>query len=268
MKIAIIGSGTAGPTASIFLARAGYDVDLFERAPKKEAVGAGFLLQPTGMAVLDDMGILEELLPHIAQIDRLFCQAQSGKILLDLSYDELREGLYGAGTYRPILLDLLLNHAQKAGVNMVWDRSISCIADNILKTAEGEHLGKYDLVLICDGARSRLRDQTGIPTRVDRYPWGALWYIGKRSEEFDPNTLWQSVHGSAWLNGYLPTGTKDDLLSLFWSIRMDQVHHMKRWSLSEWKDQVGEGSERGRRGVGEGSERGRRGVGEGSVLDF
>ena len=63
MKIAIIGSGTAGPAASIFLARAGHDVNLFERASKKEAVGAGFLLQPTGMAVLDDLGILRGVGP-------------------------------------------------------------------------------------------------------------------------------------------------------------------------------------------------------------
>jgi len=72
MKIAIVGSGTAGPAAAIMLGRDGHDVDVFERAKKKEAVGAGFLLQPTGMAVLESMGILEELLPHTARIDRLF----------------------------------------------------------------------------------------------------------------------------------------------------------------------------------------------------
>jgi 2-polyprenyl-6-methoxyphenol hydroxylase-like FAD-dependent oxidoreductase len=66
LRIAIVGSGTAGPAVATFLARDGHDVHLFERAPQKLPVGAGFLLQPTGLAVLNELGIRDDLMPDIA----------------------------------------------------------------------------------------------------------------------------------------------------------------------------------------------------------
>ncbi len=78
LRIAIVGSGTAGPAAATYLARAGHAVTLFERAPRKLPVGAGFMLQPTGMAVLHELGLADGLLPHIAKISELHCRTRSG----------------------------------------------------------------------------------------------------------------------------------------------------------------------------------------------
>jgi hypothetical protein len=41
-----------------FLARAGHNVTLLERAPQVGPVGAGFLLQPFGQRVLKELGLL------------------------------------------------------------------------------------------------------------------------------------------------------------------------------------------------------------------
>jgi 2-polyprenyl-6-methoxyphenol hydroxylase-like FAD-dependent oxidoreductase len=86
----------------------------------------------------------------------------------------------------------------------------------------------------CDGARSQIREQAGIAARVDRYPWGALWFMGKRTPEFASNLLWQRVGSTRELCGFLPTGTKDDLLSLFWSVRLDEALP----ELEEWKGKL------------------------------
>ncbi len=59
LRIAIVGCGTAGPAAAVLLKRQGHEVVLFERAPECKAVGAGFLLQPSGMAVLEELGIMK-----------------------------------------------------------------------------------------------------------------------------------------------------------------------------------------------------------------
>ncbi len=238
LRVGIAGSGTAGPAIATFLARAGHEVTLFERAPRKEAVGAGFLLQPTGMSVIKRLGLLDELLPQTAHIDHLFCRNTAGTTLLDLHYQELQPDLFGAGTYRPTLLDLLLSAAEKSGVHLKWDHEITSLDGHFLNDIHQKKHGPFDLTLICDGARSRLRAQTGIPSKVSRYPWGALWFIGKRTTDFDPKTLWQCVEGSSWLNGYLPTGTSQDFLSLFWSIRMDDLDQWKTRPLQEWKDHV------------------------------
>ncbi len=238
LTIGIAGSGSAGPAIATLLARQGHQVSLYERAPTKTAVGAGFLLQPTGMAVLKKMGCLSELLPKTARINQLFCETTSGKILLDLPYDDWRENSYGAGVYRPTLLDLLLDQATQAGAKILWDHEITSRSDRFLEDKNGQRHGPFDLILICDGARSTLRKQSGIPSRVTRYPWGALWFIGKRTPEFDPTVLWQAVEKATYLNGYLPTGTEDDLLSLFWSIRMDELDRIKNQPLQQWKDDL------------------------------
>lgn len=57
LRIAIVGFGSAGAASAILLAGDGHDVTLFERAAENSPIGAGFLLQPTGLAVLKELGI-------------------------------------------------------------------------------------------------------------------------------------------------------------------------------------------------------------------
>ena len=243
LRIAIVGSGTAGPAAAIFLARAGHDVVLFEKAPQKLPVGAGFLLQPTGLSVLAQLGLHDALLPQTARITRLWCRTRSGRVLLDLPYAELGRDLFGAGTHRATLLDLLLAAAAESGAKILWDTPIDRLSRDssqrpVLHDAHGSSHGPFDLLLICDGAKSVPREQSGIPARVSRYPWGALWFIGQRTPEFDPQVLWQCVGSTRELSGFLPTGTSEDLLSLFWSIRLDQIDHWRSQPLDAWKRQL------------------------------
>lgn len=238
LRVAIVGSGSAGPATAIFLARAGHEVVLFERAREELAVGAGFLLQPTGLAVLRDLNLHEEVLEAAEKIHGLYCETKTGGVLLDLKYAELEEGLFGLGTHRATFLRILLHGMEDAGAAVSWGAEATDLREEngkrYLVFADGREEGPFDLVVLADGARSRLRDQTGIPSRVDRYPWGALWFIGKRTSEFSRDQLWQKVGSTRELCGFLPTGTKEDLLSMFWSVRMDDPLP----SLEEWKKQV------------------------------
>lgn len=59
LAIAIVGYGTAGQALGIALGRAGHSIDIYEQAAQPGPVGAGFLLQPTGMAALWQLGLLE-----------------------------------------------------------------------------------------------------------------------------------------------------------------------------------------------------------------
>ena len=73
LHIGIIGAGTAGAGAALFLAQAGHQVELFEAVPQPGPVGAGIMLQPTGQRVLDRLGLLRALEAQGARVDRLFC---------------------------------------------------------------------------------------------------------------------------------------------------------------------------------------------------
>ena len=90
LRIAVVGCGSAGPAAAVLLRRQGHEVVLFERAPDCKAVGAGFLLQPSGMDVLRELGILEPVLAHAARVTRLHVLESTGNTLLDLRYGEPR----------------------------------------------------------------------------------------------------------------------------------------------------------------------------------
>ena len=71
LDIAIAGAGPAGLAAALYLKRAGHRVTIFERFDKPAPVGSGLILQPTGLTVLDDLGLLAEIRALGSRIDRL-----------------------------------------------------------------------------------------------------------------------------------------------------------------------------------------------------
>ncbi|MEA2753092.1 MAG: hypothetical protein QOI41_7235, partial [Myxococcales bacterium] len=76
LDVGIIGGGTAGSAAAIFLARAGHRVTLYERVPEPGPVGAGITIQPTGLHVLCRLELYPYIVERGAQIDRLLCESK------------------------------------------------------------------------------------------------------------------------------------------------------------------------------------------------
>ena len=72
LPIAIVGAGTAGLATALFLARQGFSVRLLERVPVLQPVGAGVLLQPSGLAVLQQLGLFAECSGLGAAVSRLY----------------------------------------------------------------------------------------------------------------------------------------------------------------------------------------------------
>jgi 2-polyprenyl-6-methoxyphenol hydroxylase-like FAD-dependent oxidoreductase len=246
LKIAIIGCGTAGPAAAALLARQGHVVTLFERAPECRAVGAGFLMQPSGMAVLEELGILEPVLAKAARVERLHVVDPSGRSLLDLHYGELGKNLFGAGLHRPVLLHHLLDCAAASGAEIRWGWEVDSVEKQdalwSIRTPAGQGAAGFDLLIIADGARSKFRHLTG-PGGINRgYPWGAHWFIGKNNGVFPENELYQVVSGTRKLGGFLATGRELDganpLVSLFWSIKVDDDAAWRKRPLGEWKNEI------------------------------
>jgi 2-polyprenyl-6-methoxyphenol hydroxylase-like FAD-dependent oxidoreductase len=246
LKIGIIGCGTAGPAAAILLRRHGHDVTVFERAVESRAVGAGFLLQPSGMDVLQEIGILDDVLKHAARVDCLHVLNANASTLLKLHYEELQPGLFGAGLHRPVLLHYLMREMAACGVDLRWDHEVNAIQRHVstwtVETSSGDHYQDYDLIVLADGARSRLRHMV-CPGGVDRgYPWGAHWFIGENRGVFPPNELYQVVDGTRRLGGFLATGRDLDfgvpLVSLFWSIRLEDDASWRSRPLDEWKAEI------------------------------
>ncbi|MER9296526.1 FAD-dependent monooxygenase [Mesorhizobium sp. M0621] len=62
-QVVIAGAGVAGLTAALAFAKHGYSVQVFEQAPRLEAVGAGLQLSPNATRILRQLGVLDRLLP-------------------------------------------------------------------------------------------------------------------------------------------------------------------------------------------------------------
>jgi salicylate hydroxylase len=120
LDIAIIGCGPSGMAAALFLSRAGHRVRIFERFDAPRPIGSGRLLQPTGLAVLRRLDLIEKVARAGARIDRLAGTAlPSGRPILSVAYADLGEGLHGIGIHRASLFNILHDAVLAAGIEIM-----------------------------------------------------------------------------------------------------------------------------------------------------
>ena len=228
LRVAIVGYGTAGQASALMLSADGHEVDVFERAPVLGPVGAGFLLQPVGLAVLWELGLLDDVLHHGAMITRLYGQTSQGRPVMDMRYGELDARLFGVGVQRGALfsvLDTAWQHERRihCGCTVVEvDAEHGAIVDS-----EGRRHEGYDLVIVADGTASRLRGQVA-PATLDRpYPWGAQWCLVEQGDWPWLDQLQQRYVAARRMVGMLPVGTRPGdpvpRLSFFWSLPLTEL---------------------------------------------
>lgn len=211
MRIAIVGYGTAGQAVAIFLARDGHEVEVFERSPELKPVGAGFLLQPTGLGVMSQLGLREAAIARGARIERLHGANAEGRSVMDMRYADHAPKSFGLGMTRGALFALL--HA--ACVHLATIRTGVCIArtsddgHGLVDDGGGEH-GPYDLVVAADGANSALRAASALARRDPLYPWGAMWCLLPADGWPHAAELRQRYDGTRRMLGVLPVGTRPD----------------------------------------------------------
>jgi 2-polyprenyl-6-methoxyphenol hydroxylase-like FAD-dependent oxidoreductase len=249
LRVAVVGCGTAGAAAALFLSRAGHDVVVFERVADPLPVGAGIMMQPSGLLVLEQLGLETRVLARGAHVDRLVCETSRGRSVLDLWYEALGEELHGVGLHRGVLFETLFGALSTSDARLVCGIEIDRVrtlrnGEVVLVLASGEERGPFDLVVLCDGARSRLRDgMITLAKNVRPYPWGALWFIGEDRSSRHASRLHQIVRGAGEMIGFLPTGLGPGsahvpLVSLFASIRADRIGDVKKRGIRAWKDEV------------------------------
>ena len=243
LHIAIVGYGTAGQAAALLLARDGHRVEVFERAPEPGPVGAGFLLQPTGLQVLWELGLLPDVLAHGRRVNRLYGETPCGRAVMDMRYSGLDARLFGLGMQRGALFTLLAE--AWAGQGMLHPgHAIDAISDDTrrIRDPHGRWHGPFDLVVAADGSASRLRGATGAVKREAMYPWGALWRLVPQGDWAWGDELRQRYVAARKMIGLLPVGTRpgDDTprLSFFWSLPVADFDGWRARGLPAWRDEI------------------------------
>ena len=217
MLIGIVGCGVAGQAAATLLSESGHDVTIFERFAEPRPLGAGLLLQPTGLAVLGELGLREQALAAGAKVTGLKSVTQSGRPVLDLSYADLHPAAHGLGIHRGRLFDLLHGALKRSPAKLVTAHEIVDVArGQIVDKAGGRH-GPFDLVIVADGAHSALRQRLMPEAKAPLYPWGCLWATVPDPAGIGASGLLQQrVRGTTEMMGLLPVG--DRQLTLYWSV--------------------------------------------------
>lgn len=240
-QVAIVGYGTGGQAAALALARLGHSVQVFERVPNPGPVGAGFLLQPTGLQALWQLGLLERACALGAPVARLHGETPEGRAVMDMRYAGLDARLHGVGMQRGALFALLHEAIEAQGdVQLHAGHAIAELdcEGGRLRDANGTWHGPFDLVVVADGSASSLRAAvTGM--RIDTpYPWGALWCLLPEGDWPWPAELRQRYQRARRMAGMLPVGTMPGdpvpRLSFFWSLPVAQFDAWRAGGRDAW----------------------------------
>ncbi|VWC47325.1 FAD-dependent oxidoreductase [Burkholderia lata] len=78
MDIAILGAGVAGMSAALALGRQGHRIRLYERRPSEATMGAGVVLWPNAGFVLEQLGLLPDIVEVSGHLRAMRCMDRDG----------------------------------------------------------------------------------------------------------------------------------------------------------------------------------------------
>ncbi len=243
-SIAIAGCGPAGLAAALLLERQGHSVVIYDQFDNPGPVGSGLMIQPSGLAVLDALGLAGDTLARGARVDALQGVEESGKIVLDAPYRTLGlPGAFGIGIHRASLFGMLHDAVQSRGITVetghaVTGSELTTTGRNLIFAARPPS-PSFDLVVDASGWQTLFDDA---PKGVLEF--GALWTSlpTQPTDPFAGNILEQRYRRAAQMVGVLPIGTRKGQgapeVAFFWSLRRDDYAAWAEAPLDAWKDDV------------------------------
>ena len=177
----IAGAGPAGLSLALQFSRAGVATTLVEASRSFERRFRGEALMPSGLEAMEAMGLTPLLGPIPKKSLRQWQVVVNGRELF--SVPEPPPGSDGPGCTllnQPALLQALLSAClQQPSFRWIQGQGVVDLlrtADRVsgLRLANGENL-PAELVVACDGRRSRLRSRAGITLEEQPQPLDLLW---------------------------------------------------------------------------------------------
>jgi 2-polyprenyl-6-methoxyphenol hydroxylase-like FAD-dependent oxidoreductase len=162
MDVIVAGGGIGGLATALLLADAGASVTLLERVAAPTAVGAGILLQPNGLAVLDALGLGEALERAGRRMREPALRSAAGATIATLAPPDFGAGLeyflaIRRGRLHRLLLDAAADRpsiAVRLGAEVTAARPDGTVE---LRQRDGRSSIAAELVVGADGIDSTVR---------------------------------------------------------------------------------------------------------------
>jgi FAD-dependent urate hydroxylase len=221
LKVIIIGAGIGGLTAGIALRRAGYEVEVYDRAKELRPAGAGISLWSNGVKVLNSLGLGEEIAQIGGLMERMQYHRCTGELLSDVDLSPLIHQV-GQRPYPVARTDLQQMLLDALGVEVkLGHRCIAIDEDGagVRAIFENGHQTTGDLLVAADGIRSAARHYVlgheVEPTYGGYVNWNGLVPV---SEDLAPKDTWVIYVGEHKRASLMPVA--DDRFYFFFDMPM------------------------------------------------
>ena len=236
--VVVVGAGPAGAALSYLLASRGLEVTLLERQTDSAREFRGEVLMPSGVEVIDQLGLSGPL----AEVPQ--CIQTSISMYLNQQHvftQELSGGLFETHPARaisqPALLEMLIDHAAahptfriERGVSVIQlIKNNGRVAGVRTRSRENEREWSADLVIGADGRGSMIRKRGEFERRRTSVPLDILWFKFPLLEGWSgPRAYMGRGHF------FLAYQNSEGLLQAAWIIRKGSYGQLKSRTVKEW----------------------------------
>ena len=220
-SVVVAGGGIGGLGAALLLARAGADVTLVEQVENPAEVGAGLLLQPNGLAVLDGLGLGEAVTAAGIRVDGSALRNAAGSVISTIGVPNYGAGLdHLVAIRRAALYSTLLTAVRKEpGIDCQFGTRLVGASPHGTVTVTTARFGaatrdlQGNLVVGADGIGSVVRGAGDFGASVQRTGHRYLRAVvsDRRVGAADPTEL----SGEFWTPAGLFGGTRIDADQLY-----------------------------------------------------
>jgi 2-polyprenyl-6-methoxyphenol hydroxylase-like FAD-dependent oxidoreductase len=206
----VAGAGLSGLMTATRLAQLGWSVRLHERSSELRMFGAGIWLWENGLRSLEAAGALEAAVARAMVIKEWRIATETGKILFTRPMTADDRLLLPP---RADLYESLIQRAEQSGVDIGTNSvAMSVRPEGVLELESGRE-NKADLVVVADGAFSRLRESVLCTAAIDYGIEAGIRMLIDRAPG-DPDDLITEYWNDRWRLLYNPCTDGQDYIFL------------------------------------------------------
>jgi 2-polyprenyl-6-methoxyphenol hydroxylase-like FAD-dependent oxidoreductase len=157
-SIGIVGGGIGGVATAVALHQFGFNAVVYERSARLHEVGAGMMLWPNATRVLQELGLLEDVLARSGRNTNFLVRTSSGEILMNIALGKF--DVPAVCMRRADLLSVLLTALPQECLRLGCElQRLKQQRNKVRLYFKDGRMEEHDAVVGADGIRSQVRSE-------------------------------------------------------------------------------------------------------------